>query len=257
VSGIAVRADGLTLDYGPRRAVADVSFALAPGERVCLAGPNGAGKSSLLRCITGLAAPTAGGVTLDGTDVRALGRERRARLVAVVPGQAAFPFAMRVDEIVALGRVPYATRLGGLRAADLAAVASAMERAGVAHLADRDARTLSLGERQLVLIAVALAQGGRFLVLDEPTVHLDLRHQLDVMDLLARLAEREGITVLAVLHDLALAAATFPRLLLLRDGRLVGDGPPAEVLAPERIREVYGVDPARLPQLPGAVASPA
>ncbi len=158
--------------------------------------------------------------------------------VAVVPGQVALPFAMRVEEVVALGRIPHEHRLSGPRLADLAAVDAAMERAGIGHLRGRDARELSLGERQLVLIAMALAQQGRLLLLDEPTVHLDLRHQVEVMQLLADLNEREGLTVIAVLHDLALAAAMFPRIVLVR--RWVASPPmghPAEVLTAERIRD--------------------
>jgi iron complex transport system ATP-binding protein len=231
----------------------DVDLEVAAGERVCLIGPNGAGKSTLLRCLTGLTAPDTGRVRIDGTPVGELGRDRRSRLIAVVPGQVTLPFAMRVEEVVGLGRIPHEGRLSGPRPADLAAVDAAMARAGITHLRGRDARQLSLGERQLVLIAMALAQGGRLLVLDEPTVHLDLRHQVEVMQLLVDLNERDGLTIIAVLHDLALAAAMFPRLVLLADGTIVVDGPPADVLGPDRIRAVYGVDPRFLPTLAGAM----
>jgi iron complex transport system ATP-binding protein len=141
-----------------------------------------------------------------------------------------------------------------MRPADRAAVAAAIEQVGVGHLMGRDARELSLGERQLVLLAMAVAQDADVLVLDEPTVHLDLRHQVEVMELLRDLNARQGTTILAVLHDLALAAHFFPRLVVLDGGRVVGDGPPAEVLAPDRIREVFGVDPSlvRLPEAHGA-----
>jgi len=128
--------------------------------------------------------------------------------------------------------------------ADRAAVAAAIERVGVGHLMGRDARELSLGERQLVLIAMAVAQASPVLVLDEPTVHLDLRHQVEVMDLLVDLNTRDGTTIVAVLHDLGLAAHFFPRLAVVDGGRIVGDGPPAVALAPDRIRDVFGVDPS-------------
>jgi iron complex transport system ATP-binding protein len=117
---------------------------------------------------------------------------------------------------------------------------------GVAHLLGRDVRELSLGERQLVLVALAVAQAAPVLILDEPTVHLDLRHQVDTMELLVDLNERDGTTVIAVLHDLGLAAAFFPRLILLDRGRVVGDGTPAEVLDRQHVRDVFGVDPAML-----------
>ena len=136
----------------------------------------------------------------------------------------------------------------GATADDHEAVDAAIERVGIDHLRGRDVRELSMGERQLVLVAMAVAQGGRLIVLDEPTVHLDLRHQVEVLSLLARLSA-DGLTVLAVLHDLPLAARFFPRLVLLDGGRLVADGSPGEVLTPERIREVYAVDPRYVPLL--------
>ena len=144
--------------------------------------------------------------------------------MAVVPGAANLPFATRVEEVVALGRLPHEDPLRGARPADKAAIAAAIERVGVGHLMGRDARELSLGERQLVLIALAVAQSAPVLVLDEPTVHLDLRHQVGAMELLVDLNERDGTTVIAVLHDLSLAAHFFPRLVLLDGGRVVADG---------------------------------
>ncbi len=145
--------------------------------------------------------------------------------------------------------MPHEDPIRGSRPADRAAVAAAIERVGLGHLLGRDARELSQGERQLVLVGLAVAQAAPTMLLDEPTIHLDLRHQVETMELLVDLNERDRTTIVAVLHDLALAAAFFPRLLLLAGGRIVADGPPAEVLSPERIREVFGVDPAfvRLP----------
>jgi iron complex transport system ATP-binding protein len=161
-----------------------------------------------------------------------------------VPQAASLPFATRVEEVVALGRLPHEDPFRGPRPADRAAIAAAIERVGVGHLLGRDARELSLGERQLVLIAMAVAQGTPILVLDEPTVHLDLRHQVGAMDLLVDLNERDGTTIVAVLHDLGLAAHFFPRLVLLDHGEVVADGAPEAVLTPGRIRDVFGVDPA-------------
>lgn len=258
IHGVEVSIAGLTLTYGRRTVLSRIDLEVRAGERVCVIGPNGAGKSSLLRCLTGLVPTAPGVVRIDGSDLADLSRDRRARTIAVVPGQAALPFAMRVEEVVALGRIPHEHRLSGPRLADIAAVDAAMERAGIGHLRGRDARELSLGERQLVLIAMALAQQGRLLVLDEPTVHLDLRHQIDVMQLVSDLNAREGLTVIAVLHDLALAAAMFPRIVLIADGRIAADGPPADVLTADRIRDVYGVDPRYLPTLlPGIAAADA
>jgi iron complex transport system ATP-binding protein len=163
--------------------------------------------------------------------------------VAVVPQQVTLPFAMPVADVVALGRIPHEHPLLGPRPEDRVAVAEAMERVGVAAHARRDARTLSLGERQLVLLATALAQETPLLLLDEPTVHLDLRHQVATMELLGRLSGEQGTTVLAVLHDLHLAAHFFSRIVVLEAGRVVADGLPRDVLTGELVRSVFGVDP--------------
>jgi iron complex transport system ATP-binding protein len=244
VTGAIVSVDHVTATYRDRIALRDVSLSIQPGERVALIGPNGAGKSTLLAAITGLLRPVAGQVRLDGHPVAELDRLAIARRVAVVPGVAGLPFATRVEEVVALGRLPHEDPIRGSRPADRAAVAGAIERVGVGHLLGRDARELSLGERQLVLLAMAVAQTCPVLILDEPTVHLDLRHQVGAMELLADLNERDGTTIVAVLHDLALASHFFARLVLLDGGQIVADGPPSEVLTQERIQDVFGVDPA-------------
>jgi iron complex transport system ATP-binding protein len=244
---LAVR--GVTVGYGDRTVVADADLHIGAGERVALVGPNGAGKSSLLRALTGVLTPRTGEVELLGQPVERVDRRTLARTVAVVPEVADLPFAMPVEEVVALGRLPHEPPLTGLRLADEAAIDGAIERVGITHLRGRDVRELSMGERQLVFIAVAVAQAGPILVLDEPTAHLDIRHQVDVMELLVELNQRDGTTVIAVLHDLALAAHFFPRVVVLAEGRIVADGPPAETLGADRIHEVFRVDPAlvRLP----------
>jgi iron complex transport system ATP-binding protein len=234
---------GVSVAYGDRRALVDIDLRLSAGERVCLIGPNGAGKSTLVRCLTGLVTPTAGSVRIGGRPLASVARGELARSVAVVPGSARLPFAMTVTEVVALGRTPHLRGWSGPSPADTAAVIAALGRADILDLRHRDVRTLSMGERQLTLIAMALAQGGNTLILDEPTVHLDLRHQVTVMQLLERLSTEEGMTILAVLHDLSLARHSFPRLAMLDHGRLVADGPEDDVLTPDRIRSVYGVEP--------------
>ena len=250
-----LRADGVTVEAGTRAILRDVSFAVGDGERVALVGPNGAGKSTLLRVLAGTLRPTAGRVELGGTPIGELERPQIARRLAVVPQQAALPFAMRVEEVVALGRLPHEAPLRGARPSDRAAVAGAIERVGLGHLLGRDARELSLGERQLVLLALAVAQDAPALLLDEPTVHLDLRHQVEAMELLRDLNERDGKAMVAVLHDLGLAAHFFPRLVVIDRGRLVADGPPSEVLTDDLIRDVFGVEPA-LVRLAASVGEP-
>ncbi len=235
--------DGVAAAYRERRVLEGIDLVVAPGERVALVGPNGAGKSTLLRVAAGVLAPTAGSVRLLGRPVAELDRVAIARRLAVVPQGAQLPFAARVEEVVALGRLPHEDPLLGLRGPDRAAVAAAIERVGIGHLVGRDARELSLGERQLVFLALAVAQATPLLVLDEPTVHLDLRHQVEVMELLGDLNARDGTAVLAVLHDLRLAARFFGRVVVLAGGRVVADGPPTEALRPDLVRAVFGVDP--------------
>jgi iron complex transport system ATP-binding protein len=240
----AVRIERLTVAYRGRPAISDADLAIEPGQRLALVGPNGAGKSTLLRAIAGLVEPAAGTVELAGSPISHLDRLAIARRLAVVPQLPSLPFSTTVEEVVALGRLPHEHPIRGLRPADRAAVAAAIDRVGVGHLLGRDARELSLGERQLVLLAMAVAQDAPILVLDEPTVHLDLRHQVEVMELLVDLNERDDTTVIAVLHDLGLAAHFFPRVVVIDRGRIAADGPPAEALTGERIRDVFGVDPA-------------
>ena len=249
----ALWVDGVTVEARGRAILRDVSLTLDHGERVALIGPNGAGKSTLLRVLAGVLRPAAGRVELDGTPVGSLDRSEVARRLAVVPQQTALPFSMRVEEVVALGRLPHESTLRGASPADRASVAAAIDRVGVGHLLGRDARELSLGERQLVLLALAVAQEAPVLLLDEPTVHLDLRHQVEAMELLQDLNERDGTALVAVLHDLGLASHFFPRLVLIAHGRILADGTPDEVLTDERISDVFGVNPA-LVRLAASVA---
>jgi iron complex transport system ATP-binding protein len=244
VTGDAIRLTGVGVRYRERLALDGVDLAIDAGERVALIGSNGAGKSTLLRVVAGTLEPSFGQIDLLDQPLAGLSRMAVARRLGVVPQAAALPFAARVEEVVGLGRIPHEDPFRGARPGDHAAIARAIDRVGIRHLVGRDARELSLGERQLVLIAMAVAQDTPILLLDEPTVHLDLRHQVAAMELLVGLNEEEGMTVVAVLHDLTMAAHFFPRLLLMDGGRIVADGPPDVVLAPERIREAFGVDPA-------------
>ena len=252
---VTLQLRGVSVAYGSRHALRDVDLDLSPGERVCLVGPNGAGKSTLVRCLTGLLAPTAGSVIMGGRPMASVSRTELARTLAVVPGSVRMPFSMTVREVVMLGRTPYLHAWAGPSPVDVAAVAGALGRVGIPALGDRDVRTLSMGERQLTLIAMALAQGCSTLILDEPTVHLDLRHQVAIMELLVRLSVDEGMTVLAVLHDLSLAGHFFPRLVMLDQGQVVADGASREVLTHDRIRAVYGVEPRFVAGLEVAPAS--
>ena len=257
MSGPVLSLHGVTAGYAGRTVLRDVDLAVAAGEWVGVLGPNGAGKSTLLRLLTGVLTPTAGTIEVDGRRMAGLDREEVARRIAVVPQPASLPFSASVEAVVALGRLPHEDRLRGPGPADRAAVAAAIERVGLGRLVGRDVRELSTGERQLVLIAVAVAQAAPIIMLDEPTIHLDIRHQFDVMDLLADLNARDGRTIVTVLHDLHLAARRIPRIVLVADGRIVADGLAADVLDADRIRSVFGVDPGLLPSGPWTTTSAA
>jgi iron complex transport system ATP-binding protein len=230
----------LSVAYQHQVALRDVSLEARGGEVVVLIGPNGAGKSTLLRAIAGTLAPDAGRICLDGADMAQLRPAERAQLVAVVPQAARLPEAFTVGEVVLMGRNPHLPRFGGERPADYRAAQQAMQRTDTWQLAERRVGELSGGEQQRALIARALAQEPRVLLLDEATAHLDLRYQLAILHLARKLA-RSGLLVLAALHDLNRAAQHADRLALLNSGELLACGAPAHVLTPERLRQAYGV----------------
>ena len=226
---------------GRRDVLRGVELTLARGELVALLGTNGSGKTTLLRTFAGTLAPERGTVTFDGREIGSWRRDALARRIAVLPQQLELPAGFTVAELVAMGRAPHARRLFASTADDERAIARALIDADAADLADRAAEELSGGERQRLLVAMALAQEPDLLLLDEPTLHLDLAHQVALLAAIRRLRDQRGLTVLAVLHDLNLAAAFAPRVAVLDDGRVVADGPPAEVLSPDLVRRVFGV----------------
>jgi iron complex transport system ATP-binding protein len=226
--------------YGGQRALSRVSFEATAGEFVGLLGPNGAGKSTLVRLVAGLARPSAGSVRLAGLDPFTAARREVARACALVPQEprVAWPFTVR--EAVMMGRAPRQGLLAVASRFDRGAVDGALAACDLGHLADRRLDALSGGERRRVFFARALAQEPRVLLLDEPTAFLDLAHQVATMRM-AEVAARGGLCVVAVLHDLNLAAASCDRLVVLSRGEVVAQGPPADVLTAERVREVWGV----------------
>lgn len=218
-----------------------VSLEIAAGELAGLVGPNASGKTTLLRAIHALVAPIRGTVLLDGTDLAALTPRQIASRVGAVPQHGDGGFGFTAWDVVLMGRAPHLGPLEREGPADLALAREAMERTRTWHLRQRRVDELSGGERQRVLIARALAQTPQVLLLDEPTAHLDIRYQLEVMALVAGF-RADGLTVVAALHDLNLAAMFCDRLVLLDRGRIAALGAPAEVLTPERLRAVYGAE---------------
>jgi iron complex transport system ATP-binding protein len=228
-------------DGATREVLRSVDLTLARGELVALVGTNGSGKTTLLRLLTGVLKPDGGEVSFDGQPLADWGRNDLARRVAVLPQRLDLPLGFRVAELVEMGRAPHARRLFASTEADERAVGRALSDADALELADRYAEELSGGERQRLLVAMALAQEPDLLLLDEPTVHLDLAHQVSLLSAIRRLRDQRGLTILAVLHDLNLAAAFAPRVAVLDGGRVVADGPADEVLSPDLVQRVFGV----------------
>jgi iron complex transport system ATP-binding protein len=217
-----------------------IDLCLDRGEMLALIGPNGAGKSTLLRVAGGLLRPTVGRAFLRGRDLATLGAREIAREIAVVPQEGPIPAGLLVREMVALGRTPYVRLLLGPTAHDRQAVEWAMAAAGVVELADRFVDELSGGERQRVILARALAQEPSLLLLDEPTANLDLQHQVAMLELVRGLTRDQGLTVLAAVHDLQLAALYCDRVALMSAGQIVSQGSPEVVLTAPLLMETFG-----------------
>ena len=237
-----------------------VDVTVVPGEMVGLLGANGSGKTTLLKLASGVLKPLRGEVSLDGSSLKRLSRKSVARRVAVVPQQFHMPFAFTTREVVMLGRIPFINAFTGETALDLQAVTAAMETAGVSQMAERRFDELSGGEQQKVILAMALAQQPRLLLLDEPTVHLDISHQIETLEKLRALNKERGITVIAAMHDLNLASLYFDRLILLKEGRVSADGIPSCVLTEDKIMEVFAaavcVEPHPLTGTPHIIVMP-
>ncbi|MBS4102271.1 ABC transporter ATP-binding protein [Tsukamurella paurometabola] len=231
-----VEYSGVSVELGERRIIENLSLTAETGDFIGVVGPNGSGKSTLVRCVYRALTPASGTVAVDGRDVRAVALAENARQVAAVMQHAPFDIGFTAREIVETGRLPHRRR-GVSLAAHRRAVDGALAAAGASDLARRDFGTLSGGEAQRVLIARAFAQEPRVLVLDEPTNHLDVRHQFAVLS-----AARDlGVTVIAVLHDLNLAAQYCDRLYVLSEGVLACSGTPAEIVTPAVLRRYFGI----------------
>ncbi|MEV7353551.1 ABC transporter ATP-binding protein [Kitasatospora sp. NPDC088264] len=234
-------AHGLDLRYGDRTIVDGLDLELPGGAVTAIVGPNACGKSTLLRGLVRLLDPAAGTVTLDGSDIHRMSARALAKRMGLLPQQPVTPEAITVEALVRLGRYPHQRMLSPWSKTDQAAVEDALARTGTAELREQQVDRLSGGQRQRAWIALALAQDTELLLLDEPTTFLDLRHQLDVLDLVADLHAEAGRTVVMVLHDLGQAARYADHLVVLKDGRLAAAGPPAEVLTADLVEAVFQV----------------
>jgi len=232
--GVGVRLDA-------RDVLRSVDLHVSPGEIVALAGRNGAGKTTLFRIATRVLQATRGRVFVDGAPIESYSRRELATRIAVVPQDVNIPFPFRAGEVVLMGRAPHLGTFGFESAADIRRACVAMEEMEIEHLADRSMLELSGGERQLVLVARALTQDPKVLLLDEPTAHLDLRHRTAVLERVQAFV-RGGRSALVVSHDLSLSARSCDRLALLADGEMLAVGPPSDVLNAENLRATFDIE---------------
>jgi ABC-type cobalamin/Fe3+-siderophores transport system ATPase subunit len=233
-----IQFEGVNFSYGDRRVLANVSFTLDEGSCTALIGPNGAGKTTILRLISGSLKATSGSVLIEGNAPSEIPHRLRSQMVALVPQQLEVPFDFTVNQIVEQGRTPYLGLLRGPMPEDRIAVERALDWTDTLRLRNRIFNELSGGERQRVKIALGLAQGAKLLLLDEPTQNLDIGRQTELMELLRRL-QREGITILASIHDLHLVPENFSAAHLLGPDHSLISGTPAEVLTPDHLSEAF------------------
>ncbi len=249
---MTVRVSGLDVALGGRPVLKGVSLEVGSGSWTAVIGPNGAGKSTLLRAVLGLV-PSRGEITVEGVDLGTLKPRQRARLVAYAPQNPNLPVGMTVFDYTLLGRSPYIPHLGRESARDRAITAEVLDRLDLTAFAGRPLDHLSGGERQRVVLARALAQQTRVLLLDEPTTALDIGHQQQVMELIDRLRLSDGLTVVTTIHDLTLAGQYADRLVLVSGGRVAAAGEPARVLTRPVVEEHFD---ARVRVTPGAGGRP-
>ncbi|MCX4777470.1 ABC transporter ATP-binding protein [Streptomyces sp. NBC_01264] len=234
-------AENVTLGYDQRVIAENLSVEIPDHSFTVIVGPNACGKSTLLRALSRMLRPTVGRVLLDGQAIGSLPAKKVARTLGLLPQSSIAPDGITVSDLVARGRYPHQGLLRQWSAQDERIVNESMASTGVAELADRAVDELSGGQRQRVWIAMALAQQTPLLLLDEPTTYLDIQHQIEVLNLCADLHEEQGRTLVAVLHDLNHAARYATHLIAMRDGKVVAEGPPAEVVTAELVERVFGL----------------
>ena len=247
-----LKVQSLSVAFGTRVILNDIRFEVAPGTVLGVLGPNGAGTTTLIRALSGILPLMAGSVEVNGRSIHQLSEPERARLIAVVPQARNLPPAFTGQEMVQHGRTPYVGWGGGLSPRDIQRVHQAMVRAQTLDLADRRLGDLSGGEQQRLLLARALAQEAPILLLDEPTTHLDLQHQVHLLDEVRSLADHDGLAVVMALHDLNLVGHYADRVALIADGKLRALGTPQEVLDPVLLSQVYHLPLQALPGRDGS-----
>jgi len=241
-----LQTQALTTGYGDRTVVHELELVIPDGSFTVIIGPNGCGKSTLLRSLVRLIKPLSGSVTLDGGDIATVRTKELARQIGLLPQSSIAPEGITVVDLVTRGRHPHQGMLRRWSRHDEDAVRAALDRTQLVDLSGRVVDELSGGQRQRVWIAMALAQETPLLLLDEPTTYLDIAHQIDVLDLCTSL-QREGRTLVAVLHDINQAARYATHLVAMKDGRVVASGPPADIVTAELLHDVFGVKARVIP----------
>lgn len=237
-----LRIDRLSYAYSNAQILSDISFDMGPGRLLGILGPNGSGKTTLLRCLSGFCRVEQGMITLNGRDISAYSAKELSRSMALVPQHALMEFDFTVRDIVLMGRHPHHTLFEPDSQDDYKRVDAAMERTGISLLADRSVLTLSGGEWQRTIISRAICQQSDILLLDEPVSNLDIRYQIEILNLVRGLCRREGVMAIAVLHDMNLASHYCDDLALIHNGAVFAYGRPEQVITPERIKDVFGIN---------------
>lgn len=228
--------------YNGKTIVNDVNISLPDGKITVIIGANACGKSTLLKTVARLLKPLSGEILLEGTKIHQIPPKQLARKLGLLPQSPIVPEGITVADLVARGRYPYQGLFRGLKSDDYDAVTEALNRMGIADIADSSVDELSGGQRQRVWIAMTLAQETDILLLDEPTTYLDITHQIEILDLLMDLNQRKGTTIVMVLHDINLSARYADHIIAMKTGRVVAEGSPVEVLNESLIKEVFGLD---------------
>lgn len=258
MTDVRYRVEGVRLGYGKEPVITDLSTAIPAGSFTAVIGPNGCGKSTLLRGLAHLLVPTAGSISLDGRDLETIKPKELARVVGLLPQSASAPEGIGVRELVARGRFPHQNVWHVTSRADEEAIEAALVRTHTRDLAGRRLAELSGGQRQRVWAAMLLAQEPEILLLDEPTTYLDIAHQIDFLNLFSQL-NADGATVVTVLHELNQAARYANHIIAMREGRIVAEGTPHEVITEELLREVFGLESVVIedPETKGVLVVPA
>jgi len=237
-----LRIEDLTFAYREKPVLDNISLSIVKGEIIGIIGPNGCGKTTLLKHLNRNLDPNVGRVMLNDSDLNDLTKTEIARNIASVPQTNEIRFSFTARDIVTMGRMPFLEKFSGESTEDIKIVENAMERTNILDFADRYINTMSGGERQRVIIARALAQTPEIILLDEPTLHLDISNQFDALDLVKKLSDEDGLTVVIVSHDLPMVVRYCDRIVMLKDHKIFAIGTPEEVLTPENMKEIFNID---------------